>query len=179
MITAGHCIQNEGGTGIDWKHSGVELGDALGDTIVSGASNADAGWIDIDRGGITPRNKFYAGGAVPIRSATSIAYIDDQEIGDPICRGATVNGYMCGYINGLLIDKSSVDGHAVNNLVRTDFDASEGESGGPYFFGLQIYGIHADSKGNVDPPTAGTSWYTQASRAQNVGGFDFCLTSSC
>jgi hypothetical protein len=114
-----------------------------------------------------------------VRCATAIRSNSNQQISDPICRGATASDYICGLINGTYIDKSSVDGHAVNDPFRTDLDASEGDSGGPYFFGLTIYGVHADSKDGVDPPAAGTSWYTTANRSETEGNFDFCLTSAC
>lgn len=181
MITAGHCLANNGGSGPNWKHHGQIIGNALGDTIVSGASQADVGWIDIDNGsGVTPRNKFFVG-APPsqVSSATDFYYNSEQEEGDVVCRIGTTSGYLCGVIDGTNIDKSSVDGHEVLHLWRTNFDASEGDSGGTMFFGPTLMGIHADSKTDVDPPTDGHSWYTTAWRAQDEAGIDFCFTSGC
>lgn len=182
MVTAGHCIQNNGGTGINWKHHGQIIGDALGETIKLGdVSDSDIGWIDVDNGaGVTPRDQFYAGGgSVSIRDFSDFEYNSGQTIGTPICRGGGYSGYICGEINGRNIDKSSVDGHHVRYLFRTDFDASLGDSGAPYFYNWTSFGIHADSKTDVDPPDPGTSWYTTTWRAQDDAGITLCVTSAC
>jgi hypothetical protein len=182
MITAGHCIQNNGGNGVNWKHHGQIIGDTLGETInVGGISDSDIGWIDVDNGGgVTPRDLFYAGGgSVLVRDFDDFAFNSEQDIGTPICRGAAFSGYICGQVNGQNIDKASVDGHRVRYLYRTDFDASQGDSGAPYFYNYTSFGVHADSKTDVDPPDPGTSWYTTTWRAQDDAGITLCLTSAC
>jgi hypothetical protein len=67
----------------------------------------------------------------------------------------------------------------VAHLWKTDFDAIEGDSGGPYFVGNDYYGVHADSISGIDPPEEGNSWYTTIARAESVGGLDVCLDSNC
>jgi hypothetical protein len=193
MITAAHClVNNPADYGDNWKHFPSDprtIGDALGGTIADGADDGclchgDVGWIDIDTyASVTPLNLFYASSSADIRSATDVPSDSDplQQVGSTICRGGATSGDICGQVDKLVVSRTgpqNVDGHDVDMLRRTDFDASLGDSGAVMFYGPYFLGIHNDSLTGVDPPAAGHSFYSTGQRIEAAGNA-VCTTSSC
>lgn len=152
VLTAGHCIELNGGLGVGWSHHGTQFGTAQTETWGSG-SNADAGLISVAVAGND--NLFYASDFDDIRGVTGTQPYAEQDEGDYVCRGAKTTGYMCGYIENEDVDRD-VDGKLIEHQWEVDFDASPGDSGAPYFIGYEAYGIHSDS---TDSGPA-RSWYS-------------------
>ncbi|MEA2025307.1 MAG: S1 family peptidase [Chloroflexota bacterium] len=180
LVTAGHCLALNGGAGVTWKHDGVNIGKAKSGWTWANYANSDVGWIDVENpGSVSPRNRFYASSSSDIRSINSVRASADQQVGNPICRSAYKTYYLCGTIKVRNDSVRDVDGRWIKNLFKVSFDASPGDSGGIYFFGPTVYGIHADSKTGIDPPADGRSWYTPAQRAESKADLTICTTSGC
>ena len=178
MVTAGHCVAGTAGT--DWKHAnGDVIGEAKSGHTWTNGSTSDVGWIDVE-GHSGARNQFLAVDKNDIRSITGIRLSQHQHVGNFLCRSAEETKYICGFIHERNSAVKDVDGRDIKKLYKTDFDADVGDSGGIYFLGNIVYGIHADSKTNVSPPASnGRSWYTPAQRAEDKASLDICTSSGC
>jgi hypothetical protein len=178
VVTAGHCISLNGGTGSTktWTHNGSTLGYATVSTWASGA-DADVGVISLTNSGQTA-NLFYASDAADIRPFTSYPSLAEVGVGDAVCRGGARTGYRCGYVH--LIDVSrDVDGRRIGHQIEVDFDASPGDSGAPYFLGQWAYGIHSDSTDDTAPAPR-YAWYSPYIWAAiAVSNVDICLDADC
>jgi hypothetical protein len=196
MITAAHClVNNPADYGDTWKHHIVNppdprtIGNAISGNIGDGANDGcpchgDVGWIDVDTfAGVTPLDLYFASYSGDVRSVDSVPSDSDyrQQVGGFICRGAFASEFQCGYIDKLVATRLSgngIDGHAVDQLRRADFDASPGDSGGVMFVGFDFLGIHNDSLTDVNPPDDGHSWYSTGQTIESYGN-SVCRTSSC
>jgi hypothetical protein len=85
LLTAGHCIQLNGGTGTTkyWYHDGVNFGTARNETWYS-RSAADAGLLTVSLS--SGRNLFYASVNTDIRGVTSSVPNSQIGEGDFVCR---------------------------------------------------------------------------------------------
>ena len=180
MVTAGHCLGLNGGAGRTWYHNDHRnIGQSLSGWTWANGATSDVGWIDVSNpGDVSPKNEFLAEDASDIKQIQWVRPNDYQQVGLLICRSAVDSGYWCGKILGRNVSSRDVDGRDIVNLYTADFDAIPGDSGGIYFVGSSVYGIHADSLDNTSPP-AGKSWYTPAERVENQANLTICTSSGC
>ncbi len=182
VLTAGHCIEKNGGVGARWKHDSTVFGTAVTEAW-GNLSDADVGLIDIDNGDYpSTMNEFYAQYSWSIRAATTWQVSDHQNVGDAVCRSGEYSGYHCGTIVNINKTKD-VDGKQIKHQWVMDSDACPGDSGGPYFIGLSIYGIHSDSTDGCNPGT-NRAWYSPIDWALaklSSKGWPslMCFTSNC
>ncbi len=152
VLTAGHCIELNGGLGVGWSHHGSQFGTAQTETWGTN-SNADAGLISVSVSG--DDNLFYASAETDIRNVAGWKANASQDTGDYVCRGGKATGYVCGNIVFENVTRD-VDGKPIDHQWEVDFDASPGDSGAPYFIAWDAYGIHSDSTDSGTP----RSWYS-------------------
>lgn len=174
VITAGHCIQLNGGVGASWKHAGTTFGTADMERYYSG-TNADVGTITYSTG--AQRNLFYASGPSDIRATSGWRTNQTQLVGDTICRGGATTGYRCGTIHARDVDRL-VEGLTVHHSYEVTFDASPGDSGAPYFFGSTAYGIHTDSTDDGAPGTH-YAWYSTVGWTLSEAYISYCFNATC
>lgn len=165
------------------------IGNGIGGSIDDAADDGclchgDVAWIDVDTyASETPRDEFLAASASDIRNVRDVPSDSDyrQQVGYVICRGGATSLYVCGSIDRTIasrIGNPNIDGHDVDMLHRTNFDASGGDSGAVMFVGPDFQGVHNDSLDGVDPPENGHSWYSSGTRIEALGN-DVCQTSAC
>lgn len=176
VVTAGHCIELKGGIGHEWTHNGVTFGTATVETWATGA-DGDVGAITLANTGQSA-NLFYASANWDIRQFTSWALLADQQVNTFLCRSGATTDYVCGRI--VETDRTlDVEGRLIDHQWKVDFDASPGDSGGPYWFGNKLYGIHSASTNNALPPPR-FAWYTPYVWALVViSNIDACMDSDC
>jgi len=176
VVTAGHCIEKHQGIGGTWKHNGVAFGTATVETWENGA-DGDVGVITLANTGAAA-NLFYASANWDIRHFTSWATLTEVDVNDFFCRSGVNSGYLCGRVTDL--DKTlQVENRLIDHQNKVDYDAVQGDSGGPYWFGSKLYGIHSDSWESPDPLPK-RAWYTPYVWASIVvSNVHICLTTSC
>jgi hypothetical protein len=182
VLTAGHCVELNGGIGIRWKHHTTIWGTARYETWATGA-DADAGLIQIDSEDY-PASKweFFGVSKFDIRHFNDFEAGGTQYVGDQVCRSGAASGYDCGLIDLTNVTRD-VDGRAIDHQWQVDFDACPGDSGGPYYIQFTIYGIHSDSTSGCNPGT-NHAWYSPMDWVVTTlgnGGWDviLCLHSDC
>ena len=147
MLTAGHCLALNGGSGNcgpNWKHNGNVFGCARGEALPACCGNADAdvGWIKTDTNeDNTPRNKVFASSKTDIRSITFAMSGSHFEVGDPMCRSGKASGWDCGEVKKKCVDKKTSGGWKIKCVATLDFDSTAGDSGAPIVYGLAL-GYH-------------------------------------
>lgn len=176
VVTAGHCIELKGGIGKAWKHNGVTFGTATVETWAVGA-DGDVGVITLANGGLDA-NLVYASANWDIRHFTSYAFLSEVHVNDFFCRSGATTNYLCGRV--VALDQSlDVNGKLIDHQNKVDYDASPGDSGGPYWFANKFYGIHSDSTDDGAPGTH-YAWYTPYVWAATVvSNVDICLDNDC
>ncbi len=180
VLTAGHCIQLNGGLGIGWSHNGSQFGTAQTETWGAGA-NSDAGLMSV--GTISgDDNLFYASSNTDVRSVTSWLTNINQNVGDQVCRSGATTGYRCGYVIHENVDRD-VDGFTIHHQWEVAFDASPGDSGASMFFGNQAWGTHSDSALDSGPGPY-YAWYSPMEwlfSALSTAGVSvsLCTTPTC
>jgi hypothetical protein len=192
IVTAGHCIELNGGEFDDWKHNGVKLGDALKETWANGAL-ADVGLTSVvSASAPSTRNQVLATPNTGIRQITSFRVSGLQHEGDALCRVGATSGRTCGTLTKYDVTNPSCNasGSVCRNILHTNemsFDSLGGDSGGPVFQysptpGYVIgYGTHVHS----DVPSKPRSWFsaigwgTTAYAAMFPYTYSVCVTSSC
>jgi len=177
LVTAGHCIENNGGTGpnINWKHDGAVFGNAVGKKWPVGGIVA-VGIISIDEwtsGQSQNRLHFrspLAGSTAQVYPIVATKSNNAQVKGLAICRSGARRKLRCGKIERRHEALVSV-GRQMTDMWVVDFDGDGGDSGGPYFtstseFGdaATAFGIHSGSDEGWNP-NGGEGWY---STVQNV-----------
>lgn len=176
VLTAGHCIDLNGGIGVGWSHHGVQFGTAQTETWGTG-SDADAGLISVTVQGAD--NLVYASAANDIRAVEGYLTNAEQDAGDYVCRSAKATGYLCGTITVEDVDRD-VDGKMIEHQWEVNFDASPGDSGASYFMYFDAIGIHSDST----DAAPWRSWYSPIgwvkTKLSNYGvPIDLCVSASC
>jgi hypothetical protein len=167
ILTAGHClIKAPNVLGNGWKHNGVHIGHGE-KALWANNGNYDVGLIT--QGAIAgDDNLVYWGGNADVPHVRGWRVLAGQGAGSMVCRSAYASGFWCGQVT--LIEKQmDVDGRLINHMWVVDFDATPGDSGGPYGMETAVdtliaYGTHSDSPTNHDPP-GGTAWYMPISYA--------------
>ena len=176
VVTAGHCIELGGGVGAGWKHNSSTFGYATAETWATGA-DGDVGVIDLAN--LYPNdNLFYASSNTDIRAFTSFALLAEMAEDDFFCRSGAKTGYRCGRV--VEEDETlDVEGRLIDHQWRVDFDASPGDSGGPYWFGNKFFGIHSDSTHDLAAPPR-FAWYSPYPWVSIVvSNVDICLAAAC
>ncbi len=184
VLTAGHCLSKApGGIDASWMHHGVAFGTGRLSTWAA-LANADAGLVSQSEPSGAD-NLMFASHEGDIRTVAGYVSADEQNVGDYVCRQGEESGYWCGYI--INEDKvKHVDGLDIEHQWVVDFDASPGDSGGPYFLtwaaNTYAFGIHSDSTA-LDPP-GDKGWYSPISRVLSVlnnAGYPvvLCTDSTC
>lgn len=190
ILTAGHCIEINGGSGQTFKHGTTTIytvGTSRSETWAIGA-DADAGIIDLTSGAVpTPKNPFHAGGGL-IRTLASVGSHAAQGVGLFVCRsGLGTGGQTCGNVVYKNVTRPSCVGTDCRNIdyqFEVDFDSTGGDSGGPIYANNTGYGIHVHS----DKDTAANphGWYSSLEFARSEyytysGGvnYNFCVLSDC
>jgi Trypsin len=141
ILTAGHCIAVHGGFDNPWYHNYDGFGRALYETWVSGGSgDADVGLTTIfssDVALMTNKNHVRRNNTSNPASVTAIA---SPTTGGQACAVGVGSspGHRCGQIiEDDEANVSKVTGYPSMNVLHTarvDFDSTNGDSGGPYFF---------------------------------------------
>lgn len=197
ILTAGHCIQVNGGRDQAWQHNAQGFGRALYETWVPGGSGtADVGLITIqspDVAIMTNKNQMR-------RTNGSVANV--TSVASPVqngqaCRVGLTSGHDCGMITVVTQSNlSEVNGWqdmTVTETTRVNFDSSGGDSGGPVFFypgggtcctPVTALGTHVHSEPDA---TGDEGWFSSYSRGRSAyaalfpGGqtYNLCLTASC
>ncbi len=176
VLTAGHCIELNGGLGVGWSHHGSQFGTAQTETWGE-LSNADTGLISVSVSG--DDNLFYASSQNDLRPVTGWEATATQNTGDYVCRGGKTTGYVCGNIVAENVARD-VDGKTIEHQWEVDYDALPGDSGAPYFLANGAWGIHSDSTDSGPP----RSWYSPMgwvfSKLSSYGvPITLCTTPSC
>jgi hypothetical protein len=174
VLTAGHCIELNGGVGASWYQHGVRIGAADMERWYNGTT-ADIGSIATGEPG--DKNTFYASSATDIRHVSGFEPVNSQLIGDTVCRGGAKTGYLCGSIHLRDVTRD-VDGKSVQHSWEVDFDASPGDSGAPYFLGNTAYGIHTDSTTDSEPQPR-YAWYSPIGWILSEASVSLCISTSC
>lgn len=197
ILTAGHCIQVNGGFDWGWRHDGVAYGRALYETWVpGGAGDADVGLTTLfsqEVAQMTNKNRIRRNNATEASVTASAAPVQ----GGQACRVGITSGHDCGLITDADdANLSEVAGWLDMNVLHTavvNFDSLGGDSGGPVFFypgggtccsQVTALGTHVHSE---DGAGANEGWFSPYSRGRAAyaalfpGGqtYNLCLTATC
>lgn len=197
LITAGHCLEETGGSGVVWKyHLGSRFGVSQGNSIDVEGDNtvlADLGWIKIDADeDKTPADQFYQA-SNDVKSFDSKVSNGDQDEGDVVCRSGGASGWDCGEIinDGVSVPRPNGEGQTITNVWVWGQDSTGGDSGGTmvmsYLFGGHLLwlaaGVHVHSSPDSCTGDSCQSWYSTADQVESsaVTGINMtiCLTSNC
>jgi Trypsin len=194
ILTAGHCIEVNGGYGQIFKHGSTTvytIGGSRYETWAAGA-NADAGIIALSSGSVpTPKNTFHVreSGIDSVRALNGVTSHAAQSVGLFVCRsGLGTGNSTCGHVVEKNVTRPSCVGETNCKLIdyqfEVDFDSVGGDSGGPIYANGQGYGIHIHSD-DADDPAPRHGWYSSLEFARSeyfgVSGvtYNFCLISDC
>lgn len=190
ILTAGHCIAVNGGSGAIWNHNGTRFGLAQEETWNVGATrDGDVGLIDLDDDEVpTTKNLIHTTGT----TVKTVAGWDSvQSVGDQSCRVGATWGLDCGEINAVNVTRASsvagVGTMTVRHTNQVSFDSTGGDSGGSMYFNSGAYviaqGTHVHSAVNGSDNAYG--WFTPISwgrsTLEGLFGYDYvvCVNSSC
>jgi hypothetical protein len=191
LVTAGHCIELNGGSGDEWRHAGTKLGNALLETWAEGA-DADVGLITVTTAPAT-KNQVLTSLPNVVGQINAIRVSGLQLEGDALCRIGATSGRTCGTLTVYDITKPSCNSNRtvcknIDHTNEVSFDSTGGDSGGPVFQFSPIpgyvigYGTHVDSE--VDGPGA-NGWYSAigwgytAYASYHPYTYAVCTTASC
>lgn len=191
VVTAGHCLEVNGGSGGEWRHNGNQIGTALNETWSEGA-NADVGLVQTSTSG-TPATKNQVLATPPslVTSVVGVRDSSEQFQGDAVCRVGATSDRDCGTITVVDVANPSCVGatcKTINHTKEVSFDSTGGDSGGPVFqytpaSTVIAYGTHVHSTADGIPGAHG--WYSTITwgRVTYSGFFGYsysiCLTSAC
>lgn len=190
LLTAGHCIDVNGGSGATWKHNGTRFGLAKDETWKVGVTrDGDVGLIDLDADEVpSTKNLMYRSGTT---YKTVAGWDSNQYVGDQSCRVGATWGLDCGEINAVNVTRDStvpgVGTMTVRHTNQVSFDSTGGDSGGSMYFTSGAYVIaqgthvHSAKDGTADA----YGWFTPISwgksTLEGLFGYDYvvCVNSSC
>lgn len=192
IMTAGHCIEVNGGYGQTFKHGTstvYTVGTSRYETWAAGW-DADAGIIDLSSGAVpTPKNTFHVkeGGVNIVRSLNAVTSHAAQSVGLYVCRsGLGTGASTCGHVVYKNVTRPSCVGTDCRNIdyqFEVDFDSTGGDSGGPIYANNNGYGLHVHS--DPDNATDPHGWYSSLEFARSeyyrraTVTYNFCLLSDC
>jgi len=209
LLTAGHCIDRNGGYDGIWRHDGLGYGRAREETWQPGyVRTADVGLTTIFSGEVanmTSKNLMHRG-AGNVYGVVGQVTGAQQGINDTVCRYGRNGGYTCGHINALYANRLSCVGTppattcvTVTKTIRVNFDSEGGDSGGPMFMFTSppptyttyvlAMGTHVHSEyeepGPYQDPQPWYGWYSPvdvgAAQFNSNWGYTYslCTTASC
>ena len=160
ILTAGHCLALNGGTGTTrkWTHNGSSVGWSEYYAWSNG-TNADVGLINPNTTPVTgDRNLLYRASGTDIVGLRGWKPTAEQVQGSVVCRAGAASGYICGTV--ILTDRTKdVDGRSIDHQWVVNYDACPGDSGAPYLLDTIVWGIHTDSTAGCNPGT-NQAWYS-------------------
>lgn len=190
VITAGHCIEVNGGYDKDWFHgttSVYTIGRSQRETWQAGA-DADVGIIHANAGSVpSQKNRIYTpGDATTYRDILAVTTSVNQNVGMVVCRSGRTSGWDCGTIVAKNVTKPScvgTDCRLIDYVVEVDFDSMGGDSGGPIHINSNALGTHVDSERPDGPGKHG--WYSPLDFARTTYydlhgiSYNVCTSSDC
>lgn len=129
LLTAGHCIDVNGGSGAVWSHNSDSFGTAQEDTWNSGSTrNGDVGLIGLYSSEVpATKNQIYTTGTTV---KTVAGWDSAQFVGDQSCRVGATWGLDCGVINVVNVTRAStvsgVGTMTVQHTNQVSFDSTGG-----------------------------------------------------
>ncbi len=198
MITAGHCLNEHGGSGVSWTHSNNQFGVSQGNSLSGSSVVADIGWIKIDGNEDTdPADRFFRDSDHKNVAFGGLQPNSQQVEGDPVCRSGENSGWDCGVIKNTGVSKPNGEGQTITKVWTWSRDSKEGDSGGTmvtevvfpgqdYWFvaGLHVHSTPDDCPEEEGTPNTCRSWYSTAQQVENEvitdpADLTICLDSDC
>lgn len=198
MITAGHCLNETGGSGVSWTHNNNQFGVSQGNTLSGSSVAADIGWILIDGNeNIGPADRFFRDSNHKNVPFGGLQPNSQQVEGDIVCRSGENSGWDCGIIKNAGASKPNGEGQTITNVWTWSKDSKGGDSGGTmvtevvfpgqdYWFvaGLHVHSTPDSCPEEEGPPDTCRSWYSTAQQVENEvitvpADLTICLDSDC
>lgn len=189
MITAGHCITDNGGSsasGSAWRSEGnsVQWGRNIRHAFTNG-TDSDSGIFSLGSSVPADQNTYFAG-PTDIKQITTLIATSQQVAGRWFCRSGLSSGYDCGpilWINEWQIVPcpSNSSGCRVNEVVIIDVASRHGDSGAGFVQTYAAGSITGAAGILMGGETAGQSptWYTTIQNAQSSLDVKVCLANGC
>lgn len=197
LITAGHCLDDNGDAGTAWLHDSNQFGVSQGNSIDLAANDeADIGWIKIDSSeDVAPADRVYGSSNTDIKNIHGVMPNSLQDVGDTVCRSGEQTGWDCEIIKNDDASKPNGSGQDIDSVWVWSHDSEGGDSGGAmlmqFWVGGTAYwyaaGLHVHSTPDNCPEAEGPdtcrSWYSTAEQVETEAdaGADLtiCLTTDC